>query len=220
MTNSRFGAPLLALGFCTMAFGQAATPPVKVGIINIQQAILQTKDGQKAAADLNSKFDPKRKEVDRKQGDLQTMETQYRSGANTMSEEAKQKMMRDIDQRRKLLQRDMDDANAELEAEQGRIWQDLGQKLMSVIDRYASERGFALILDVSSPQTPVLYASNTIDITRDIVGLYDNQTGGAAPAGAAAAPAGTTAPNPSGTGVLRQPTQPAAAPKPAAPPKK
>lgn len=219
MTNSRFGAPLLALGFCTMAFGQAATPPVKVGIINIQQAILQTKDGQKAAADLNAKFDPKRKEVDRKQTELQTMETQYRSGANTMSEEAKQKMMRDIDQRRKVLQRDMDDANAELEAEQGRIWQELGQKLMSVIDRYAGEKGFALILDVSSPQTPVLYASNTIDITRDIVGLYDNQAGGAAPAGAAAAP-GTATPNASGTGVVRQPTQPASAPKPAAAPKK
>jgi outer membrane protein len=219
VTNSRFRAPLLALGFCAMAFGQAATPPVKVGIINIQQAILQTKDGQKAAADLNAKFDPKRKEVDRKQSELQTMETQYRSGANTMSDEAKQKMMRDIDQRRKSLQRDMDDANSELEAEQGRIWQELGQKLMSVIDRYASDHGFVLILDVSSPQTPVLYASNTIDITRDIVGLYDNaQTGAAAPA---AAPTGAATGNPSGTGTLSRPAaQPAGAPKPAAPPKK
>jgi outer membrane protein len=219
VTNSRFRAPLLALGFCAMAFGQAATtPPAKVGIINIQQAILQTKDGQKAAADLNAKFDPKRKEVDRKQSELQTMETQYRSGANTMSDEAKQKMMRDIDQRRKSLQRDMDDANSELEAEQGRIWQELGQKLMSVIDRYASEHGFALILDVSSPQTPVLYASNTIDITRDIVGLYDNaQTGTAAPT---AAPTGAATGNPSGTGTLSRPSQPAGAPKPAVPPKK
>jgi outer membrane protein len=218
VTNSRFRAPLLALGFCTMAFGQAATPPSKVGIINIQQAILQTKDGQKAAADLNAKFEPKSKEMERKQGELQTMQTQYRSGANTMSDEAKQKLARDIDQRTKLLQRDRDDIQAELEAEQGRIWQELGQKVVAVIDRYAGERGFALILDVSSPQTPVLYASNTIDITRDIVGLYDNaQTGAAAPA---PAPGGAATGNPSGTGGLRQPAQPASASKPAAAPKK
>jgi outer membrane protein len=214
VTNSRFRAPLLALGFCAMAYGQTAAPPSKVGIINIQQAILQTKDGQKAAADLNAKFEPKSKEMERKQGELQTMQTQYRSGANTMSDEAKQKLARDIDQRAKLLKRDQDDAQAELEAEQGRIWQELGQKLMSVVDRYASERGFALILDVSSPQTPVLYASNTIDITRDVVGLYDGgHTGAATPA---AAPTGAATGNPSGTGGLSKPTPPASAPKPAA----
>jgi outer membrane protein len=45
--------------------------------------------------------------------------------------------------------------------------------MMVVIDKYANDNGFALILDVSNPQTPVLYASNTIDITSEIVGLYD-----------------------------------------------
>jgi outer membrane protein len=197
-------APLLALIFGAPVFGQASAPPSKVGIINIQKAIIETKDGQKAAAEINAKFEPKQKEVDRRQGELQQMEAQYRTGANTMSDDAKQKLMRDIDQRRKQLQREMDDARAELEQEQGRVLQELGQKIMSVIDRYASERGFALILDVSSPQTPVLFASNTIDITSDIVGLYDKQAGAPAPAAAAptnAAPA-------------------AAAPKPVAPPKK
>ncbi len=191
----------MALGLSVLAFGQASAPPTKVGIINIQGAIMQTKDGQKAAAELEAKAGPKRKDMERRQGELQAMETQYRTGANTMSDEAKQKLMRDIDARRKQLQRDVDDANAEMEQEQGKVLQELGQKIMAVIDRYASDRGFAVILDVSSPQTPVLYASNSIDITRDIVELYDKtQTGGAAapaaaPGGAAARPA-TPAPKP------------------------
>jgi outer membrane protein len=198
----------LALGFGVLAFGQAGAPPTKVGIIDIQRAIIQTKDGQKAAADINTKFEPKRKEMDGKQAELKQMEQQYRTGANTMSDEAKQKLMRDIDQRRKQLQRQTDDAQAELDAEQQRILQDLGQKLMAVVTRYANERGFALILDVSNAaNTPVLYASNSIDITRDIVELYDKQT--SAPAPAASAPAGGSAVKP-----------PAAAPKPAAPPAK
>jgi len=207
----------MALAFGLMAFGQA-TPPSKVGIIHIQNAIIQTKDGQKAAADIDAKFGPKRKEVERKQSELQQMETQYRTGANTMSDEAKQKLARDIDQRRKSLQRQMDDAQAELEQEQGRVIQELGQKMMAVIDRYANERGFSLILDVSSPQTPVLYASNTIDITRDIVELYDRNTGAAAaPATGAATGAAPATGAPTGA-VTRPPA--ATPPKPAAPPKK
>ncbi len=200
MNTSLLRAPLLALGFGALAFGQASTTPSKVGIIHIQNAIIQTKDGRKAAADLDAKFAPRRKEVENKQNDLQQMEQQYRTGANTMSDDAKQKLMRDIDQRRKQLQRDMDDANAEVEQEQNKVLQELGQKIMAVIDRYASEKGFALILDVSSPQTPVLYASNGIDITRDIVDLYDKAQGAAPAAAAPGAPAA-----------------PAAAPKPAAP---
>ncbi|MGE5646181.1 MAG: OmpH family outer membrane protein [Acidobacteriota bacterium] len=206
MTRNLLYAPLMALGFGVLAFGQTATP-VKVGIINIQSAIIQTQDGKKAAAAIDAKFEPKRKQVESKQGELQQMEAQYRAGANTMSEEAKLKLMRDIEQRRKQVQRDMDDANAELEQEQGRILQELGQKIMAVIDRYATEHGFALILDVSSPQTPVLYAASAIDITRDIVEQYDKAQSAAAPA--AGAPATTPATHPA-----------AAAPKPAAPPKK
>jgi outer membrane protein len=196
VNKSLLRAPLLALGLGVLAFGQTGTLPTKVGIIHIQNAILQTADGKKAAADLDAKYQPRRKDVEQKQSELQQLEQQYRSGANTMSDDARQKLMRDIDMRRKQLQRDMDDAQTELQQDQERVLQDLGQKMMAVIDKYASDRGFALILDVSSPQTPVLYAANAIDITRDIVELYDKAQGGAAaPAASAPRPAaGTPAP--------------------------
>ncbi len=191
MRKSAFAAPLLMLGCGILAFAQSGAP-TKVGIIHIQNAIIQTKDGQKAAAEMDTKFAPKRKTFDQKQTELTTLQGQYRNGTNTMSEDAKQKLARDIDQKTKLLQRDMDDAQAELDQEQQRVLQDLGQKMMVVIDKYASEHGFSLILDVSSPQTPVLYASNTIDITRDIVELYDKNAG--LPGASAAKPAVTPKP--------------------------
>ncbi|MGC9972569.1 MAG: OmpH family outer membrane protein [Bryobacteraceae bacterium] len=188
MRKSVFRAPLLAASFGILAFAQAGSSPSKVGIIHIQNAIIQTRDGQKAAADIDAKFAPKRREVEQKQSEIQALETQYRTGVNTMSEEAKAKLARDIELKRKLLQRQTDDAQAELDQEQQRILQELGQKMMVVIDKYAADRGYALILDVSVPQNPVLYASNTIDITRDIVDLYDKGSGLPAPAAPAAAP--------------------------------
>lgn len=201
MTKTLWRASLLALGISALSFAQAQNAPTKVGIIYIQNAIAQTKDGQKAIEQIQAKFGPRRTEFDKRQQELQAKETQYRQGANTMAEEARTALMREIDLMRKQLQRDMDDAQTELEQEQNRILQELGQRMMTVIDKYATDHGFALILDVSNPQTPVLYASNTIDVTRDIVELYDK--------GAAIQPASTV----SGAAAAPAAAKPAAAPK-------
>jgi outer membrane protein len=149
------------------------TPAVKVGVIDIQAAIIQTKDGQKAAAELKTKFSPKQSELEKKQQDIAGLQEQLRKGQNTMSEENKQKLMRDIDLKNTSLKRDTEDANADLEQEQQRIMGDLGGKMISVLNKYSTDNGYALVLDISSQQTPVLFASNTIDITREIIGLYD-----------------------------------------------
>jgi hypothetical protein len=47
----------------------------------------------------------------------------------------------------------------------------LGRRVLAVIERYSKKHGYALVLDVSSQATPVLYASN--NITSDITKLYD-----------------------------------------------
>jgi outer membrane protein len=49
-----------------------------------------------------------------------------------------------------------------------------------------------MILDVSNPNTPVLYASSGIDITQDIISLYDKTSTNGGPATGAATPAPKT----------------------------
>lgn len=185
--------PALALIAAASVFGQANSPS-KVGTIHIQNAIIGTKDGQKAAAELQAKFDPKRKELERKRADIEQLQTQLRNGSNTMSEEQKQKLYRDIDTRTKSLNRDTEDAQAEFEQEQNRVLQKLGQSIMALITKYSRDHGYAVIFDVSNPQSPVLYVSDAVDITSEIVKLYDGQTGANASAPAAARPAAAAAP--------------------------
>jgi outer membrane protein len=52
----------------------------------------------------------------------------------------------------------------------------LGPRIAAVIDKYAKDNGYALILDVSSQQMSVLYVYAGIDITQDIIALYDKTT--------------------------------------------
>jgi outer membrane protein len=178
--------PALLLGAGVSLFAQTA--PSKVGIIHIQNAIIGTKDGQAAAKALEEKFMPRRKEVEKKQADIAALQNQLRASSNTASEDVKNKLMRDIDAKQKSLQRDAEDFQAEVDAEQQKVLGELGGKIMAVIDKYATDNGFAIIIDVSSQQSPVLYAATSIDITREVVGLYDKNAPGAAPA-AAPAPA-------------------------------
>ena len=182
----------------------AAAPgsvPNKVGIIHIQNAIISTKDGQKAAAELQTRFAPKKSDLEKKQSTISQLQDQLRKGSNTMSEDAKQKLMREVDQNTKSLNRETEDAQAELDQEQNKIMQELGQRISAVIDKYARDNGYSMILDVSSPQTPVMYAASGIDITQDVIALYDKNapaaTTSASPATAspaAAKPAATLPP--------------------------
>jgi len=169
-------------------------PPTKVGIIHIQNAIIGTTDGKKAAAELEAKSAPKKKELERLQGEIQSMRDQLNKTSSVGSEEQKNKLVRDIDARTKSFNRQVEDAQAELDQEQNRVLNEIGGRMLQVIDKYARDNGYAIILDVSNQNTPVLFASNTIDVTQDIVGLYDKNSPGMSSAPAATKPAALAPP--------------------------
>jgi len=185
----------MVLGMALSAHAQAA--PTKVAVIQVQTAILSTKDGQKAAGELQAKFAPKKADLDKKGADIQAMQDQLKKGQATMSEDARTKLMRDIDTANTRLQRETQDAQTDLDEEQQKIMQDLGSKMMAIVEKYAQQNGIAMVIDVSNPQTPVLWAAQSVDITGEIVKLYDqsNPAGASAPTGAAPRPA---APAPTG----------------------
>jgi outer membrane protein len=212
LTKNLLVFPVFALAFAALAHGQGATP-TKVAIISVQQAILQTKDGQKASADLQARFLPRRQEIEKKQASIQTLQEQMKKGSATMSEDAKTKLARDIDSGQKSLQREGEDFEADVQQEEGRIMQDLGQKIMDVIIKYATQNGYAMVLDVSNQQTPVLWADPSADITTEIIKLYDQAHPGTGATPAATKPAAAP------TGGVKPPAAPpAAAPKPQTPP--
>jgi len=195
----------LALGSGT-ARAQALAPPVKIAVVDMQSALLGTTDGQKAVAELKAKFAPKEQEFQKRQQELAAKQEQYRKTENTISDEAKAALARDIDAMTKTLQRDTDDARQDVEQEQQRVLNELGQKMMQVLQKYAVEKQITVIMDVSGQPNNILFASSTIEITRDIIAVYNS----AAPM--TAVPAAKPAATPSSSV-----SKPAPAPKPAAP---
>jgi len=148
-------------------------PPARIGTIFVQNAIVSTQEGQKASAALTAKFEPRRREFDQKQNELRNLQDQLKRGAATMSADARARLNLAIDTKSTELKRFSEDIQAQVEEEEGALLQQLGEKVMKVIDGYALENGFSVVLDVSLQQGPVLWGAPTIDITSDIVKLYD-----------------------------------------------
>jgi len=169
--------PCLALFAAAIAGAQAAPPatppPTKVGVIQVQAALTGTKDGQKAVAEFQSRIAPKVKEMERKRGEIQELQDKLSKGGSAMAQQAKDELARNIDVKTKSYNRDMEDARAELDQEQRKLLEELSGKMQVVIDKFAVANGYAVLLDVSNQNTNVIWISTAIDVTKDIIDLYD-----------------------------------------------
>lgn len=201
---------LVSLLFLSPAvWSQAASPPAKVGVIHFEGAISSTQQGQKALEELQKRYEPQRKDIEKRQNEINALREQLIKSASTMSDEARQKLNDEIAEKTRKLNRDFEDAQQDYQQDLDKILQEFYAKMRVVVDRYAKDNGYTLILDIGSPQSPVVYVAEAADITNDIVALFDKfnpVTGAAAPAPAAtpAAPAKPAA----------SPAKPAASPKP------
>lgn len=154
-------------------YAQTQQPLCKVAVINMQAAITGTRDGQSAQQELAAKVGPKQKEFNNRTAEIAQLEDQLRKSGSVMSELSKQELTRSIDDKKKRLERDTQDADEEIQNEQQKWLQTLGQKMMAVVTKYAAENQYSIVLDDSNPSTPVLYAATAVDITKDVIAVYE-----------------------------------------------
>jgi outer membrane protein len=200
----RVVVPILAALLMTPAvWAQAAAPAAsKVGVINVQAAIASTAEGKQAAAELQSQFAPRTTELQNMQKQIEDLRNRLQTGQSTLSDEEKARLSREGDQLTRGFQRKQQEFQDDTNDAQQDVVNRIGRKLVEVLNKYSKDNGYSVVLDDSSQQTPVLFAANQIDITQDIIRLYDQSY----PVKAAAA----TAPKPAAP----RSAPAAAAPKP------
>jgi outer membrane protein len=215
---SGFGATALAqassaaMPSAPVPAGAAATTTApstaKVAIIQFQQAVGATNEGQRDFAELRKKFEPKQNELKTQSDSIDALKKQLQSGATTLSESAKADLARQIDDKTKSLQRSAEDAQSDFQTQMGETYQKLAEKVYQVVQSVATQAGYTLVLDASAQQSPVLWANQGTDISQAVVEAYNTKSGIPAPAGSVAP---STAPR--STAPARTPTKPATTPQ-------
>ena len=193
----------LALGVTTAIRAQtpAAGPSSgnKVGIVSIQDAIANTNEGKKELEALQQKFSPRQAALQSQNDEVENLKKQLQAQGDKLSDEERNNRIRVATEKQKTLQRNYEDFQNEVQQAEQEILGRLGKKMLDVLEKYAKDNGYAVVMDVSSPQTPVLYANPGTNITKGLIEAYNAASPAAAPSPK------PTAPRPAGAAASRPP---------------
>jgi outer membrane protein len=184
----------------------AAAPsgPAKIAIIAFQPAVAQTNEGQRAFAELQKKYQPKQAQLKTLSDEIDSLTKQLQTQSATLSEAERAARAKTIDDKKKQLERSAEDAQNDFQNEMQELYGSLAQKVYDVLNDYAKQHGYTLVLDIAQQQSPVLYATESTNITKAIVDAYNAKSGVPAPPAPAAGSSVPSAPKPAGT---KPPTQ-------------
>jgi outer membrane protein len=165
-------AALAALTITPAVFAQAGgAAPNKIGVINIQIAITSTGEGKQATAELQTQFAARQAELETLNRQIEDVRNKLRAGA-MLSDEEKARLARQGDQWTRSMQRKQQDLQDDSNEAQREVVDRIGNKMLQVIDAYSKQNNFALIFD-NSQNSIVLNFSPQVDITQDIIRLFD-----------------------------------------------
>jgi outer membrane protein len=201
---------LPAAGAWAQTGGSAApSGQIKIGILNVRQAIVTTGEGKQASAQLQTQFAAQQTDLQNMQKQINDLQNRIGNSHGTLSDDEQSRLQRQGELLTRQFQRKQDDLNEAVNAAQSDVIDNIGRKMLDVLDRYARENGFTAVFDTSAQGSPVVYASSQIDITQDIIRLYDQaypvKVSSNAPAPSSAPAAAPKTPAPAGTPPRKNP---------------
>ena len=196
----------------TLVCGQSP-PAGKIGVLNIQAAIASTVEGKKAFGDLDKKYASRRQDLQDQQQAITALQDQLSKQNTALSEEEQRRLNRDLQEKQTKFKRAQEDAQADFSADSNEVVNRIGQKLVRLVDEYAQQNGYALILEGDPQRMPVYYVAPQIDLTEEMVKRYDT----ANPVAADTSTPNLSAPPPAAA--TRPPVPRAPIPKPTGKPK-
>jgi len=144
---------------------------IKVGLIDIQRCLDESKEGQKVLELLKKKKEVLQRQLDTKQRELLGLRKELEKQAMMLSMDAQDDKRRAIERKTRELDYFFKDLNEEMmraqEKEKKRMLNELGK----VIEKIGSEENFTLIIEKRAGG--VLYRADSIDITEKVIRAYE-----------------------------------------------
>ena len=192
----------------------------RIGTINVEQAIFATNEGQRDFEALSKKLEPKQTELKNQSDEIESLKKQLNTQGEKLNDETRGTLVKQVEQKQKSFERAMQDARDDAQNQQNEIAQRILQKMAPMLVKYAGDNGYGVIIDTSNPwpNGPVLWAGQSVDITKSVVDAYNAQSGVPAPPPRTGAGAAKPTTPGVGTKPATTPAKPATT-KPQTPPK-
>ena len=150
----------------------ADSPTEKIAVLNMQVAIASTQAGKQALADLQKKYAPKQQDLQQQEKEVEQLQNRLQDQSAMLTSDEQYQLQRELDQKQRRLKEAQDDDTADFQSDQSEAVRQLAEKMQKLITQYAQQHGYSLVIGEQS--IPVYYAAKTIDITQDLIALYDS----------------------------------------------
>jgi outer membrane protein len=174
-----FAAAGISFGQTPGTGSQASVPSGKVAVI-FSAVFQDQKQGiakfSVLANKLNSEFQKTQDELNQTAKNIQTLQDDIKKLQAAPSPDAKtvQSKVDQLDQMKKDYQRRGEDGQASYQRRRQEIFAPLQEDVGKALDAYAKARGINLVMDASQLEG-ILFASETIDITRAFIAEYNSK---------------------------------------------
>lgn len=150
--------------------GSAAAADLKVGVMNVQQVLVNSVSGKAAKEKFDDKMQNLQAKFKTEEQELVDMQKEIEKKSSAWSEETKQLKVREFQKKRRELQEKSDDARFELKTLQDSELAPILKALEGVVASFGEKNGFTVILD---SKAGVIYFSEAVDITDQLVKELD-----------------------------------------------
>jgi outer membrane protein len=147
-----------------------AEPTVKVGIVDLQRAVTECKEGIAARADVQKKTEQINAELKTKLAEIEKLKTELEKNAGKLSADDRTSRERLLQKKMREFQNRQQEAKEELKQTESDYLKKIISKFGVLIRKIGEEEKFSVILDRS---TGVLYFGKETDITSLVVQRAD-----------------------------------------------
>lgn len=156
---------VIGLLFSTNLFAE-----VKVGYVDMQKAITETKAGKAAFKKLKSFQSTKQKELDKKKKQMEKEEVELQKKFAVYSDEKKMKARQDFQKKALEAEQYFRESQMELAKREKELLEPVIKGLRGAIESYAKKEGYMMIFEKNG--SSLLFATKGADLTSRVVKAY------------------------------------------------
>jgi outer membrane protein len=156
-----------------LAGAAAAAEEVKIGIVDIEQALSSTDEGKAARDEIGRKSREARAQLEPMMEQRKTLHEELQGKKYVLSDEAlfqKQVQLAELENK---IKSKAEELEGQLKIEQGKMLAPLQTKMQGIIESIGKEQGFTLILSRNNPY--VMYSREALDITDMVVARFNKK---------------------------------------------
>jgi len=149
----------------------SAQEPIKLGYVDMQKALNESKAGKKALGELQKLMEERKSGLQKQKEALEKRKDELDKQGLLLNEETRKTRENEI----RTLERDYSRTLSDLKEEFGRreseFTDGIRKDLLKVIENIGKEGGYTLLLE--KQYSAILYAPTTIDLTETLIKRYD-----------------------------------------------